>query len=105
MGTGYKSDIEGIVSEKEFQREVVKIARRFHWKVYHTYDSRKSEPGFPDLVLVRKRVIFAELKTKAGKVSDAQQGWLTALLKAGAEAYIWKPSDLKGIVRCLSIRA
>ena len=88
--------------EREFQSKVVQYARLTGWKVYHTYDSRRSNPGFPDLVLVKNRVVYAELKTETGKLSEAQKAWRDALVKAGAEFYVWKPSDMKEIGKVLS---
>ena len=62
---------------------------------YHTHDSRRSPSGFPDLVCVGPRgVLFRELKTQRGKVSAPQREWLDALAAAGADADIWRPSDL-----------
>lgn len=88
-------------TEREFQREVVKRALLFGWKVYHTYDSRRSAAGFPDLVMVRgDRLIFAELKTEEGKLSEDQEKWLTALAKTG-QAEVWRPSMMDKIVRAL----
>lgn len=83
-------------SEKEFQQAVLELAAMYGWRAYHTYDSRKSASGFPDLVLVhplQRRVIFAELKTNAGSVSVAQKDWMLDLLRAGADARLWRPSD------------
>ena len=42
------------------------LARRFSWLWYHTYDSRQCEPGLPNLVLVKDRVLFRELKPIQG---------------------------------------
>lgn len=81
------------------------LARTLGWTMaYHVLRSKGSEPGFPDWVLARERVIFLELKTELGKVSDAQRGWLRALLDGGAEAYLVRPSDLEDIARVLSQR-
>jgi hypothetical protein len=71
---------------------------KFHidWLYYHTWDSRKSAAGFPDLVLVNMRIgvtIYAELKTETGKVSTDQRIWLAALADSGEIVYIWRPSD------------
>ena len=88
-------------SERDFQREVVKRALIFGWKVYHTYDSRRSAPGFPDLVLVREHVIFAELKTAKGTVSKEQEAWIRDLQYANATVYVWRPGDLEAIVEVL----
>ena len=61
------------ITEKEFQATVIDMARTFGWMVGFTHDSRRSEPGEPDLRLVRPpRVIFAELKTVKGKLSKGR---------------------------------
>lgn len=81
------------MSEKQFQQQVVDMARALGWMAYHTHDSRRSEPGFPDLVLVRERIIYAELKSETGKPTLEQLSWMEALKVAGAEVYLWRPSD------------
>ena len=81
------------MSEKQWQTELVTAAKDLGWKVSHAWTSINSAAGFPDLVLVRDRLIFAELKTMRGKVTTAQREWLWALQKAGGECYIWRPSD------------
>ena len=75
--------------------EVVDTAQLGGWLVYHTYDSRRSQAGFPDLVMVRSgRVIFAELKAEKGRIRPEQQMWLDELKKSDAvETYLWRPSD------------
>jgi hypothetical protein len=81
------------VTEKAWQATVLEAARTCGWLVYHTHNSRRSQPGFPDLVLVRDRVIFVELKAEDGKLSHAQADWLAALGRAGADVHCWRPSD------------
>ena len=76
-------------TEKEFLSQVTQLARLNGWMVYHTHDSRHSAKGFPDLVLVRERLIFAELKSDGGKLRPEQAAWLAALNRAGVEAYLW----------------
>ena len=62
---------------------VVDLARTLGWRVYHTYDSRRSQPGFPDLVLVRERILFLELKSETGKLShDHEIGSPTSSMPA-----------------------
>lgn len=90
------------VSEKEFQAAVVNLARRNGWRCFHCHDSRKSEAGFPDLVLVRDRVVWAELKAEAGRLSAAQLAWVEALRAAGTEVHVWRPTDWPEIERILS---
>lgn len=83
-------------------RQVVDLARLYGWAIYHTHDSRRSVAGFPDLVLVRERVMFVELKTDAGKTSPAQNLWLGVLTAAGATAFLWRPKDWPTIERTLA---
>lgn len=82
--------------EKDWQAEVVKAAKLGGWWLqYHTYNSKRSAKGFPDLVLVRApELVVAELKTLRGKVSAEQQEWLDNLARCGVEVYVWRPSDL-----------
>ena len=79
---------------------------------YHTHDSRRSEPGFPDLVVVGPHgVLWRELKSSRGRLSPDQVRWLDRLSQAGADADVWRPdswpdrvlTELAGIGgRCLS---
>jgi hypothetical protein len=70
----------GDLLEHPFQEQVEGIARFYGWLIYHTHRSDRSQPGFPDLVLVRgPELIFAELKTRTGRVDANQQRWLDAL--------------------------
>ena len=87
------------VTEKAFQAHIVKYARNRGWFVYHTYDSRKCEPGFPDLVLVRDNVLFRELKSEKGRVTPTQKAWGDALTGAGADFAVWKPSMIREIYK------
>lgn len=93
------------LSEKELQGQVVGIATITGWKrTYHTYDSRRSHSGFPDLVLVRERIMFVELKSQTGKLGAMQKEWLEALIAAGAEAYVIRPDDLEPLSTILAAR-
>lgn len=94
-------------SEKEFQNQVIELALLNGFRYYHTHDSRRSNPGFPDLVLVRAippRVIFAEIKASHGSLSPAQRVWINELRAAGAEVYVWYPDDFDSIQQILSGR-
>ncbi len=82
------------MTERQLQAAIVDTARLLGWRAYHTHDSRRSEPGYPDLTLVRgRRLIFAELKTAKGRVAPGQQTWLDELSNARAETYLWRPDD------------
>jgi hypothetical protein len=91
------------VSEKVFMSQVCQLARFCGWKQYHTWNSFRSTEGFPDLVLVRPpRLIFAELKSEKGKLTEAQEEWIEALCKVeGVTAFVWHPSDWDDIERIL----
>lgn len=83
------------MKEKDLLAAVRQLARRLGWMEYHTYRSTKSPAGFPDLVLVRPpRLIFVELKTEKGKLSEAQDAWINALVKTNVEVAIWRPHHL-----------
>ncbi|RPH31549.1 MAG: VRR-NUC domain-containing protein, partial [Chloroflexi bacterium] len=80
-------------SERELQEQVVALADLYGWLRYHTFDSRRSSPGFPDLVAVHPLrpewgIIALELKAKRGRVTPAQQAWIMALRRAGAHAQV-----------------
>jgi hypothetical protein len=92
------------LTEKALQAHVLDLAQLFGWLAYHTFDARRSEPGFPDVVLVRERVLFVELKTERGRLSPAQVEWLRALLGAGAEVYLVRPRNLDVVAAVLSGR-
>ena len=79
------------MTEKQFQSHIVQFAKLQGWLVYHTYDSRRSEPGFPDLVLARDRILYRELKTDKGRLTPAQIGWGKTLMDAGADYKVWRP--------------
>lgn len=87
--------------EREWQTRVVELARMMGWAHYHTHDSRRSIKGFPDLVLVRDRVVYAELKAQKGRLSPEQKDWVQKLSGAGAEVYIWRPSDWDDVLETL----
>lgn len=89
------------ISEKEFDAKVVDYAERRGWLSYHTWNSRRSAKGFPDRVFVRERVVWAELKDESGAMSKEQREWRDALQRAGAEWYLWRPSDWSRIVEIL----
>lgn len=81
------------MTEKQLQALVTEAAAWLGLHVYHTWDSRRSAPGFPDLVIAGRRVLFRELKSDSGRMSRAQQRWIWALQAGGADAAVWRPAD------------
>ena len=103
----YEALVARDMSEASLQRRILGLARELGWKAYHTHDSRRSQPGWPDLALVsptRRRFLVAELKTERGRVSPDQTRWLTWLARAGVETHVWRPADLLdgSIIRALT---
>lgn len=84
------------MTEDQLLRCIVALAQRQGWLVYHTHDSRRSQPGYPDLALIhpaRGIHLMRELKTQKGRVAPKQQEWLDGLTAAGIDAGIWRPID------------
>ncbi len=82
------------MSEANLQACIEQLARYRGWRSYHTHDSRRSQAGFPDLVLVKNdRILWRELKTMTGRMRPEQTAWLTDLEAAGADTAIWRPID------------
>lgn len=90
----YAARMAADMTENALQAAVLNFARQLGWMSYHTHDSRRSQPGFPDLVLVRgHRVLWRELKTQTGRLRPDQTRWITALELAGQDAAVWRPID------------
>lgn len=95
------------LTEKQFQDQVLEAADKLGWYRHHDHDSRKqdwrSDSGFPDLVLAREgKIIFAELKSKRGRVTGEQQCWLNTLrANPNVEVYVWRPDDWPEVERVL----
>jgi hypothetical protein len=93
--------------EKWLQEKIRRRAIHYGWLFYHTHRSDRSEPGFPDCVMLRDDyMIFAELKrqnAKRYKPSPEQEQWLEALINYADHQHIlaehfgvflWRPLDL-----------
>ena len=110
-----RSVIARLVSEAAFTDSVIKQAQFLGWRTAHFRPARVQRgddvsyrtpvqgdgKGFPDLVLVRWRVIYAELKSEKGVIEVEQVKWLDALDRSGMRAYLWRPSDIEEITRIL----
>ena len=90
------------ISEKAFMAEVVRLAKRNGWLVFHPFDMRKSEAGWPDLAFLRDRFFVAELKVADGRLTAAQATWIDAFRAIGIQAYEWRPDDWEEIGETLA---
>jgi hypothetical protein len=94
------------------------LLRMFNWRIWHDEATNaprrcpachaeihlpRNEPGFPDLVLVRGKVLwFVELKADRGRLSSEQRAWYEALQGVTqVHTDIWKPRDLPAIVETM----
>lgn len=104
------------LTEAQFQRQVLDLARVLGWSTvegpdgalegltYHPQLAKWSERGWPDLALLRRRdgrIVFAELKSEHGQPTPRQLQVLDLLRACGAEAYLWRPSDLEHVAEVL----
>lgn len=101
------------MTEAELQRLVAELCARLGLHHYHTYDSRRSEPGFPDSVIVgtmqyravndsRREIqvpaiLFRELKSADGVLKPEQRRWGSRLERAGADWAVWRPADWRNM--------
>lgn len=100
----YKRDAAAAMLERGrdgLQQQVMDRLKAHGWLAYHTFDSRKSAPGFPDIVAISEpydgpwaRQIVIELKREGAWPSTDQQQWLDAFSGAEVHTYLWFPSDL-----------
>lgn len=101
---------DGSLTEAGFQLQVVALAKRGGWRIYHAPDNRPGRrtgkpqavvgdtAGFPDLILIRDSELLAvELKTDTGRLRPGQQDWLSAFAQVGANAYLWRPKDIQEV--------
>jgi VRR-NUC domain len=89
--------------EVELQDNVVELAHLFGWRAAHFRPARTAHgwktavgydgKGWPDLVLVRERVVWVETKSETGRLSPEQLAWRDWLAEAGAEWHLWSPTD------------
>lgn len=100
--------------ESEFQQTVIEMAQVLGWRVVHFRPARTTTgwrtpvegdgAGWPDLILVRDRIVFLELKTATGKVTAEQAAWIAAINAAGGMALAVRPKDMPEIERALRRR-
>lgn len=93
------------MTEAAFQNSIVAAAQAAGWLVYHTHNSQRSQPGFPDLVLVHPEhgLRFAECKAVNGILRPEQVVWHEALAEAGLTVRLFVPGGEPEIERCLRL--
>ena len=89
--------------EADLQGRLVETGRLCGWLVYHTYDSRRSDIGFMDIVMVRDGCLLAlEVKRGLPEVAamartdsgKAQLDWIAAMQQVpGCRAAVVSPEN------------
>jgi hypothetical protein len=78
--------------EAAFQRWADDFATLQGWWCWHAYDPRRSRAGLPDLVCVKDRVVWIELKvyyeSGKGQVRTSQTNVHQMLREAGQEIHV-----------------
>lgn len=105
------------MTESELMSQVFEMCALFGWRTAHFRPAKTNHgwrtpvsgdgAGWPDLVLVspeRQQVLFRELKSATGKLSDEQQAWAQWLITAGQDYGVWRPGDIDEIAHTLSGR-
>ena len=82
--------------EQDVQADTLYLAALLGWDWYHPYHSMKSREGYPDLTLwhpIKAMILFREMKSARGHLSEDQVkvGW--GLLCAGADWDVWGPEE------------
>jgi hypothetical protein len=86
----------------QWVRDYARRACRPPWRTFHTRNSRGSDKGWLDLVLIRPpRCVYAELKTMEGRLTPEQRRTKADLEACGYEVYVWRPCDREEIARVL----
>ena len=99
------------LSERDFTTKVIDRAKARGWKVFHPRPARTAHgwrtagqgtpQGFPDLSLAQDGVVlFVELKSQKGKLTDEQKDWLHHTNGAA-----WRPQDWPAICDVLDLPA
>ena len=99
--------------ESDFQAQVVAIAERFGWQVWHVPAPMRWSPkeqkfvparegaGLPDLILIHDappRLVVMELKGEGGKLSPRQQDFLQAAKEVAETTQDWhRPEPVIGV--------
>lgn len=87
-------------TERELTSWVMGLAGSCGWLVHHNPDSRRVQPGIPDLILLRPpELLFIELKRlgKRSTLRPKQVEWIDSLQRCGQEAEVWTPAEIPTI--------
>ena len=80
-------------TEAQLMAGLMSAVKALDGAVYHTYDARGSDKGYPDLtcILANRTVWWLEVKGPRGSLSDDQVDWLDRL--GGSRAWCVWPDE------------
>lgn len=91
------------ISEAELQEMVLETAQILGWYRAHFRPAKTKHgwrtavggdgKGFPDVMLVRERLVAVELKATGRYPNADQRTWRERLERAGVEYHLWRPAD------------
>lgn len=89
---------EAYQTERAFQAQVEELLTLHGWYCWHVNLPMRSKAGFPDILAIRERVIWIELKVRRkggrGKVMPEQRAFHDLLRAAGQEVYVlWNDNE------------
>ena len=95
------------MTEAQLQDAVITAAELWGWRWHHETDSRRTRPGWPDLLLVRDGLcLVLEMKSATGRVTEEQAEWIEALGAVdGITAAVIRPNSLDAVARVLAGQA
>lgn len=104
LSTDVRTPVPLFADEGHFDSELNRLAKQHGWRTYHTRNSRKSEEGFPDRVMIRGPVLIAaELKHGKNTATAAQRNWLDDFAAVRVvHSRLWYPTDWLEITALLT---
>ena len=84
----------GAMTEAKLQESVRQYCAELGLFHLHILNSKGCEPGWPDSVIIGRRVLFRELKSEFGRLTPEQTKVGYLLQAAGQNWKVWRPSDL-----------
>jgi hypothetical protein len=89
-----RNPLAAAMPEAQLQEAVRRLCADLGLFHYHPLNSKGSAPGWPDSVIIGRKVLYRELKTEVGRLTAEQQEVGQRLRRAGANWRVWRPSDL-----------
>lgn len=92
-----RADVARKMTERQLEDQLRELIKSYQLKGFHVWQqhAQRAERGFPDWVIAGPGGhLFRELKREGEKPTPRQEEWLALLAYGGADAGVWRPSDL-----------